>query len=1409
MHYQKYQLVFIEEYGYGMISNDATAFEVIFLNGNKKSFLENELVKLNDESKINSLKIKDIIFSKLFDKDLDIDIDKIIVNNSDLNNNLLIKDNFIQKIFSESRPLLIKIEIKDNLLLIDKYNLKDTRIYIAKLIKIARIYYSKNNEIEIKNNSLEEFNNYLFSKDKNFFEKFYYIFNYLSNLNEKDLIYFKNYYIDKERLSISLDEKTYLLIITFLFNHKNTKDYFLNYSYKFKILNYNSINDSYYLIKDLISSLFTFNFISLKEISKLDRDIKLILLSLDYIDINENINLFLNEDYSFEESKLILEKRNNFNLLIKIIFYSSSNKSLKDFKIENDDLINLLIKIDFHSINYIHFNNLLKIIENSSIKDNFLAFFILNKEKINPSFNELISNCIDEENTILFKIDELNHKNIINLNNEKTLDSLEFKILDLFQNNLNNHFNINNIFYKFDNKENYLNLDIYYKGISSFNILLINLKIDFKSIKFSLESLFNEEISLNLLNSLNIDNILSKEIINYFNLIKRELKNQNNSNFITSLNNYKNNIKSNIQIHLDLINNTFFHKIGIDKFYKITNEEFIKCFTLNKEKTFSKYYSFTFNKDNLDDISKIYLNNFYSFKDYELSNENLNLIFNIFKNNYVYIEEEKYKVTLTSLNKKIIINDDYSLSLENLDESLVLINNASYIINKNLKEINLFSNNNLINELVSLISRYNPNIKEYKEEFKYNVFLINEEHFILKDNSLKFFKNKELLINTYINLEKNNDLSLKYELLLNNNKVKEDELNNYLKNVLLFYKNILKELGFINNVIKKDNLLDFLKKDLTKLKNISSVYLDDKLTNIKVNNFIPVKFKSNFNNGLFNIIKENSIYSDKELLLIYNSLKENKNYVLLDENIIIDLSSSSLKEYKETIEDFNLIENNEFIDNKVLPIYYSFKNSNFNNSKDFYEFYDKFINELKNINDTKNIKLDKINASLRDYQKEAYNYLNILYKYNLNPILADDMGLGKTLEVVSFISTLNYVKPILIVTPTSLIFNWINEFNKFYPSQNIIPIYGSQKEREDLIFSLKNKIYITSYDTLRNDIELYKDISFDLLILDEAQAIKNSASKKSQSVKKINSDHKLVLTGTPIENSIEDLWNLFDFLMPGFLPNEKDFSLSYSFDDSYREKIKKLIKPFILKRSKKDYLKDLPSKTEIIYTSKFSSEELKIYDSRRLNIKKMIENNSKIISILGELTILRELCIDTSLVYDNLNIPSSKLDLMEELMLKEISNGNKVIIFSQFVKVLSKITLRLNKNNISFSYIDGSTKSEDRINICNDFNNNDTKKVCLISLKAGGTGLNLTGANVVIHIDPWWNYSKENQASDRVYRIGQTKNVTVYKLIVEHSIEEKVLLLQERKKELSNEILSNSDKFDKLSKDDLLYLLDL
>lgn len=581
--------------------------------------------------------------------------------------------------------------------------------------------------------------------------------------------------------------------------------------------------------------------------------------------------------------------------------------------------------------------------------------------------------------------------------------------------------------------------------------------------------------------------------------------------------------------------------------------------------------------------------------------------------------------------------------------------------------------------------------------------------------------------------------------------------------------------------------------------------MDEKIQKLRLKDFSSPTFTSDISSGVMNVIKSDSLYSDEELFKIYKSLEKNEKFVILNDDVI-DLTNDDSKKFKQLVEDYDLSNNKKLEFEKKLPLYYAFKNNPLINSSSINKYYEDFNDELKNYKDISKVSLN-INGELRDYQKEAYNWLNIIYKYNLGGILADDMGLGKTLEVISFISTLKNNKPILIVTPTSLIFNWINEFNKFLPSRKIIPIYGKEESRKNTISLIENEIYITSYDTLRNDLESYKEKEFELIILDEAQFIKNSNAKKTQSVKEINANHKLVLTGTPIENSVSDLWSLFDFLMPGFFQNESNFKSNYTNDELYRKITKKRVTPFILKRTKEDSLDDLPSKEEIIMTSSLTSEERKVYEATRIEAKNILDKAKDFVSILGYLTVLREICIDPSLVYSNFNKPSSKLDLMEKITLEEIAKGNRILIFSQFVKALSKIESKLNENNIKYLYIDGQTKSEDRVNIANEFNNDESIKVCVISLKAGGTGLNLTGANIVIHLDPWWNYSKEAQASDRVYRIGQTKDVKVYKLISENTVEENVIYLQNAKKELAQEILSDSDKMTKLTKEDLMFLL--
>lgn len=390
----------------------------------------------------------------------------------------------------------------------------------------------------------------------------------------------------------------------------------------------------------------------------------------------------------------------------------------------------------------------------------------------------------------------------------------------------------------------------------------------------------------------------------------------------------------------------------------------------------------------------------------------------------------------------------------------------------------------------------------------------------------------------------------------------------------------------------------------------------------------------------------------------------------------------------------------------------------------------------------------------------------------------------------------------------------MNEFEKFSENEKIIPLYGNANERKKLIQSIdpdKKISYITSYDSLRNDIENYKDIHFDLVILDEAQFIKNTQAKKTQSVKTLNAEHRLVLTGTPIENSVLDLWSIFDFLMPGYLPSLEDFKSLSERDPNYLKVIKKSVAPFILRRVKQDVLKDLPNKYEVIVSCEMKEEQRKTYDAFKKIAADTLNSgdNKSIFSVLPYLMRLRQTCITPSLFADNFKGESGKLNSLYNIVDEEIDNGNKILIFSQFVEALNIIESHLKNEGIQYFKITGQTPSKERLEICSTFNVNNKYKVCIISLKAGGTGLNLTGANVVIHLDPWWNYAVEEQASDRAHRIGQVRNVKVIKLICENSIEQRVIELQNMKKEIVKQVVSSDDSsITNLTKDDIKFILE-
>ena len=411
----------------------------------------------------------------------------------------------------------------------------------------------------------------------------------------------------------------------------------------------------------------------------------------------------------------------------------------------------------------------------------------------------------------------------------------------------------------------------------------------------------------------------------------------------------------------------------------------------------------------------------------------------------------------------------------------------------------------------------------------------------------------------------------------------------------------------------------------------------------------------------------------------------------------------------------------------------------------------------------------------------------------------------------------------LIVVPTSLVYNWENEILKFDSSLSYEIINGNKKNREMLIRNCNKNIMISTYGLVREDSEEYQNIHFKTIIIDEAQNIKNPVSNTTRALKTLNSDTKIALTGTPIENSIIELWSIFDFIMPGFLSSLTKFKSKYQFKEfdeeasKMLEALNKIISPFILRRKKKDVIKELPEKICNNIFIELNDKQKEIYVSELKKANELIDEAVKKdgfdksrFMILRLLTRLRQIAIDPSIIFDNYDYGSSKIDTLLDVLEEVISNNNKVLVFTSFKTALNIVKNRLNERGISSYVIDGSVGSKERIDLVNKFNVDDTN-VFLIMLKSGGTGLNLTSANVVIHLDLWWNPQAENQATDRVHRIGQKNVVEVIKLVTKGTIEEKILELQDKKKLLNDKLIDATDLdtniISSLSEKEIKYLL--
>lgn len=468
-----------------------------------------------------------------------------------------------------------------------------------------------------------------------------------------------------------------------------------------------------------------------------------------------------------------------------------------------------------------------------------------------------------------------------------------------------------------------------------------------------------------------------------------------------------------------------------------------------------------------------------------------------------------------------------------------------------------------------------------------------------------------------------------------------------------------------------------------------------------------------------------------------------------------------------------------------------------------------------------------LNATLRNYQLQGIAYLNFLSDYGFGGILADEMGLGKTIQTLAFVQYMinkGYEGPNLIVVPTSVLPNWEREAEKFVPSLKRLIIYGAR--REDMFCKVASAhLVVTTYALLRRDLEELQKYYFNAIILDEAQNIKNPNTITARSVRTIKARMHLCLSGTPIENNLFELWSLFEFLMPGFLGSQHAFQRGVvkPIRDGEAESLEYLrsrVKPFILRRTKAEVAKDLPPKVENITYCAMTDEQSELYTAliRKLREQVLVDVENKGIaksqmSILDALLKLRQICCHPRLLkidmpgFSTASMPSGKFEAFKDMIFDIVEGGHKVLVFSQFVQMLQIIRNWLQMTDIPFCYIDGASK--DRLEQVDNFNNSSDVPIFLISLKAGGTGLNLTSADYVIHYDPWWNPAVESQATDRTHRIGQTRQVFAYKLICQNSVEEKILKLQESKRGMTEAVIPGQDTWKSLTKEDLEMLFEV
>lgn len=673
-----------------------------------------------------------------------------------------------------------------------------------------------------------------------------------------------------------------------------------------------------------------------------------------------------------------------------------------------------------------------------------------------------------------------------------------------------------------------------------------------------------------------------------------------------------------------------------------------------------------------------------------------------------------------------------------------------------------------------------------------------------------------------------------------------DTLNNSADSTVILIRSVDQERKILNIfeqadfIVSKgqihleddDKIFEFTLTWLPQLRLLAELYYSDQFK-VKIRTSTTFSGQVRLDETL-NILEVSFQYNDieqDELADIFRSLQLKKKYHRLRDGSFLDLNQTELTSVALLLDYLNL--DAEDLNNKLLSL-----------PKYRAMYIDSFLRQanLPGVHRTKAFKQlvqsilepqdgefeipAELQHVLRDYQKTGFKWLKTLASFGLGGILADDMGLGKTLQVLSFILSEkpNATGPALVIAPTSLIYNWQEEAKKFTPTMKVLVVEGTPQERNTQLSDMEEQwdLVVTSYPILRRDIDKFAEFKFSYCFLDEAQHTKNPQTLNAKSVQQIQAKGYFALTGTPIENSLSELWSLFNFIMPGYLLSHQEFRKKYEIpiikgeDSKPLSELSRHANPFILRRLKKNVLKELPEKIETLLSAPLTEDQKKLYLAYLQEAKGKIAQeivtvgyNKSHMKILAALTRLRQICCHPTMFLENYTGESGKMLLLQEILTDALDSGHRILLFSQFTTMLDIIQNYLFAERIEHFYLSGSTKAIERLKMANSFNEG-IGKVFLISLKAGGTGLNLTGADMVIHYDPWWNPAVEDQATDRAHRIGQKNAVQVIKLITQGTVEEKINALQAKKKALIDTVIQPGETMlSKLSEQELRELFDL